>query len=541
MIQYEQADNLYGSQYSSLNYIGAYYKSDTLRKIALVPLKEIQNINEIEKVVKSNANSILFIMPGEKISKEFEKLLDQVQTFLSTQTLYIPIYFVVESDELNEIVEQLKREYKQSTGEENKGILNYLGINQNLLHFSLSTSEPKKIDSLNLENFYGFLEGGATHGGTHNEIENLKKSDAERENENVDKDEDTIDLDEDEEKKESTTQNTPNSTSSSHTSSNPIIAIVTYYDSFAITPDMPSGLNTNGSGVVTLLELIRILSKFYENYESVIKYDILFVLTSAGNLNFEGTQKLIDSLDPSISENLHYVLCLDSLATSNVDDLYLHISRLPKENEENASRLYKIFSTTSENMNFNLNYTKKKIFLSNTVVPWEHEQFSKKKILAGTLSSRENPIVDLFNRTLITDSNVDMSKLKRNIKFLAESLLAFLFDYDIRNFTIFKDDENLLDESNLETYLNYLRKISRFPLNIQKGSQFNNDLMNFFNNYLVKTQRQVFEYKDFKFFDSNNGGIKIYSVKSKLIDLYLLIAILFYLFAIYIYTKVNFI
>ena len=35
-----------------------------------------------------------------------------------------------------------------------RGILNYLGVNQNLLHFSLSVNEPKKIDSVNLENFY---------------------------------------------------------------------------------------------------------------------------------------------------------------------------------------------------------------------------------------------------------------------------------------------------------------------------------------------------------------------------------------------------
>lgn len=528
MIQYEHADNLYGSQYSSLNYIGAYYKSDTLRKISLVPLKEINQLSEIENIVKSNANSILFIMPAENFSKEFENLIDQLQTFLSGQTIYIPIYFVVETEELNEIVEELKKEYKQSSGEENKGILNYLGINQNLLHFSLSTSEPKKIESLNLENFYGFLEGGTAQVASNNKIE------AEVDIENEDQ-EDTIDLDANDEKKEAASSS---SKSSSSSSSNPIIAIVTYYDSFGITPDMPSGLNTNGSGVVTLLELVRILSKFYENYEKVIKYDILFVLTSAGNLNFDGTQKLIDNLDPAISENLHYVLCLDSLASLDNDDLYLHISRLPKENEENASRLYKIFSATSENMNINLNYIKKKIFLTNTVVPWEHEQFSKKKILAGTLSSKESPAVDLFNRTLITDTNVDMLRLKRNTKFLAESLLAFLFDYDIRNFTIFKNDENLIDELNLESYMNYFNKIARFPLNVQKGSQLNNDLMNFLNNYLVKTQRQVFEYKDIKFYDSNSGSIKIYSVKSKLIDLYLLIAILFYLFVIYVYTKV---
>jgi len=112
-----------------------------------------------------------------------------------------------------------------------------------------------------------------------------------------------------------------------------------------------------------------------------------------------------------------------------------------------------------------------------------------------------------------------------------------LFDYDIKNFTIFKDDETLLDESNMDSTINYLKKISRFPLNIQKNSQFNNDLYTVLSSYLQKPNRQVFEYKTMKFFDANNGIIKIYSVKSKLIDLYLLITILLYLFCIYVYTK----
>jgi hypothetical protein len=488
MIQYENLETLYGSQYSSLNYIGSYYKADNLRKIALVPLKEISELSEVERVVKSNANSILFIIPNETDSV-FQQFIDSLQIYLSEQTLYIPVYFTYETEELNEIVEQLKEEYKQSTGEEKKGILNYLGINQNLLHFSLSVSEPKKIESVNLENLYGFLEGTPGSSGT-----------------------------------------------------NPIIAIVTNYDTFGIAPDMNFGVKNNGSGVIALLELIRILSKFYENYENVIKYDILFILTSAGNLNYEGAQQFINTLDASIQDNLQYVLCLNSLGESNPnvnEELFLHVSRFPKENEENAMRLYKIFNTTAENMNFTLNYIKKKVFLSNSVVPWEHEQFSKKKILAATLSGRSSPSVNNFNRTLFTDTVLDKLTLKRNIKFLSETLLAFLFDYDIRNFTIFKDDENLLDENNMDSFYNYLRKISRTPLNIQKGASFNNDLFNFLNSYLTKTTRQPFEYKDIKFYDSNSGSVKIYSVKSKLIDLYLLIAILFYLFVVYIYTKVS--
>src|SRR5690348_6660994 len=103
---------------------------------------------------------------------------------------------------------------------------------------------------------------------------------------------------------------------------------------------MPTGLDRNGSGVIALLELVRILSKFYENYENVIKYDFLFVLTSAGNLNFEGTQQFINSLETNTQENLQYVLCLDSLGKS--EELHLHASRFPKETEDNARKLHKV-------------------------------------------------------------------------------------------------------------------------------------------------------------------------------------------------------
>jgi hypothetical protein len=70
---------------------------------------------------------------------------------------------------LNDIVEILKNEHKQNTGEEKKDILSYLGVNQNLLHFSLSASDPRKVDTLHLENIYGFLEGG-NNSGTQNPI-----------------------------------------------------------------------------------------------------------------------------------------------------------------------------------------------------------------------------------------------------------------------------------------------------------------------------------------------------------------------------------
>ena len=83
MIQYESGDQLYGSQYSSLNYIGSYYKSDSLRKIALAPFSDIKEVSEIERIVKGNANAVLFILPNNGNSlNELKTLLGQAQIML---------------------------------------------------------------------------------------------------------------------------------------------------------------------------------------------------------------------------------------------------------------------------------------------------------------------------------------------------------------------------------------------------------------------------------------------------------------------------
>ena len=130
-------------------------------------------------------------------------------------------------------------------------------------------------------------------------------------------------------------------------------------------------------------------------------------------------------------------------------------------------------------MNINLNYIKKKVFLSEDFVPWEHEQFSKRKIISATLSTLNTPPENVFTRNLFTDIDMDLNIVSKNIKFIVESLLEFLFDYDN----------------------------TKFALN------------------------------EIQFYENNSGDIKIYTVKSKIIDLYLLLGILIYLLFIYIYIK----
>ena len=476
-----------------MNYLGAYFKGDCLRKIALVGLKEITKLSEIESLVKSNANAILFIIPNGPYQNLFKKLVNKIQIYLSKQTIYLPVYFTYENEDINKIYQQLKREYEDQQKNNNnneanngrKSFWEYLNIKENYLHFSLNSKEPKLKNNLNLENIYGFLEVPSQNGAR-----------------------------------------------------NPVIAIVAHYDSLGVVSDLPQGLNSNGSGILVLLELIRIISKLYENYENIIKYDILFVLTSAGNENFKGTDIFLNNLEPSINENLQYVLCLDSLGSlDNEDNLYLHISRFPREYEVTPNKLYNIFNNTSKNLDIKLNYVKKKVYLTEDYVPWEHEQFSKRKIISATLSTLNSPPENIFTRNIFTDIEMNLDTVKKNIKFIAESFLEFLFGYNITKYAIFKDDKTLIDDKNLDSLYEYIKRTPRFPLSIETGSKFNNDMYNYFKTYLQKVKRESFEFNDVKFYEHNSGDIKVYSTKSKIIDLYLLFAILLYLLGIYIYVK----
>ena len=59
----------------------------------------------------------------------------------------------------------------------------------------------------------------------------------------------------------------------------------------------------------------------------------------------------------------------------------------------------------------------------------------------------------------------------------------------------------------------------------------------YFSSYLQRTKRDSFEFNDYNFYENNSGDIKVYMVKSKIIDLYLLMAIFVYLFGIFVYIK----
>jgi len=209
-------------------------------------------------------------------------------------------------------------------------------------------------------------------------------------------------------------------------SSSPTIALVASYDSLAAAAELAPSAKTTTSGSVILLELARVFSKLYSQPRMQSKYNILFVLTTGGHFNYYGSKQWLSEADDRLIKSLEFVICLDSLGEDS-ENFYLHTSRPAKD--PTANKLYKSFEDAAKSLQLNLQVSQKKVNISNNEEPWEHEHFSKRRILASTISSREDSLSN-FARSHIFDTSDESieATLQRNTQLVAEALARYMFD-----------------------------------------------------------------------------------------------------------------
>ncbi|XP_047230237.1 nicalin-1 isoform X3 [Girardinichthys multiradiatus] len=490
MQQYDLQGQPYGTRNAILNTEARTVEAEVLSRRCVIMRLADFSYDKYQKALRQSAGAVVIILPKnmsampQDIVQQFMELEPEM---LATETI-VPVYFAEEDDELLSIYTQTL------TSSSSQGSLSAAEV---LLHtatangFQMVTSgaQSKAISDWAITSLEGRLTGV---GG-----EDL-----------------------------------------------PTIVVVAHYDTFGVAPWLSYGADSNGSGVSMLLELARLFSKLYTYKRTHAAYNLLFFVSGGGKFNYQGTKRwLEDNLDHTdsslLQDNVAFVLCLDTLG--NGDSLYLHVSKPPKEGTPQYFLLKELETVVaSQHPEVKFSMVHKKINLADDMLAWEHERFGIRRLPAFTLSHL--PSHRSAQRSSIMDvrPHVDVSKLSRNAKVVAEALARVIYNLtekgapgDLQIFT----EQMQVQEEHLSAVVNWLTAQPRAAQLVDKDSSVVSTLEYHLSRYLKDVKRHYVKADkrdpEFVFYDQLKQTMNAYRVKPAIFDLLLALCIAAYLGMMY--------
>ncbi|XP_076881030.1 uncharacterized protein LOC143529026 [Bidens hawaiensis] len=247
LIQYDISGTPFGSRVASVNHHAGSSLfapgSDLSRTVVILPLRELNETFIREYIQQGKPlGGLLLLLPqffrsdnsqtvGGHVDNHKEKmkeLLADLEQKLIHSTIQYPVYFAFENENLDEVLADMKR--NDAAGQPATATTGGYKL-------IVTSPAPKKLASPTITNIQGWLPG----------------TKADRSSNQL-----------------------------------PTIAIVASYDTFGAAPALSAGSDSNGSGVVALLEIARLFSILYSNPNTRGKYNILFGLTSGGPIYLQG-------------------------------------------------------------------------------------------------------------------------------------------------------------------------------------------------------------------------------------------------------------
>ncbi|KAL3288856.1 hypothetical protein HHI36_003303 [Cryptolaemus montrouzieri] len=456
----------------------------SLRHCVVARIKDL-TIDQFRDI-RVKAGALLIIVPDDLsvLSKEEKQHISILENTIMSQEVSIPIYFIRDSPEFSEISTEIAEHSAVNDLKKSAAEALFSSIAANGYQVVVSPSTPSIRKDVKIATIQGQL------------VANSLKD-----------------------KKIST------------------IAIVAHYDSFGIAPELSFGADSNGSGMVIMFELIRLFSELYEDSKTHGKYNIIFLLTGGGKINYMGSKKWLedqlDSLDGSIIHESAYIICLDTLAHS--DSLYMHVSKPPKEGTSSHSFYKELKAVADRLSNLTVEGVHKKINLADDILAWEHERFSIRRLPSFTLSTVKTYRDNHRNSILDVKNSLNVDRLVQITRVIAETLANQI--YNISNKAILGKVFDI-DRSHIEAWLDI---IGNQPRSTQILSNKDNYLLKIFRDYFDKhlIDTKVFYASpdkrdpEFNFYDVTKSTVNIYSVKPAVFDLFLTLAIAVYITTIY--------
>ncbi|KAG8371150.1 hypothetical protein BUALT_Bualt13G0056800 [Buddleja alternifolia] len=505
LVQYDLAGVPFGSRLAALNHhagsslfssAGAGAAADLSRTVLILPVREL-NLSFIREYIeqKKPLGGLLLLIPPvfspqntdsgggadhDPAKDHMKEMLNEVERLLIHANIPYPVYFGFEDENVNSVLADVKK--NDASGQPATATTGGYKL-------VVAGPEPKKIASPTITNIQGWLPGLKAEGDS-NQL--------------------------------------------------PTIAVVASYDTFGAAPALSVGSDSNGSGVVALLEIARLFSNLYSNPKTRGNYNLLFALTSGGPYNYNGTHKWLRSLDQRLRETIDYAICLNSIGSSS-NEIFVHVSKPP----ENAyiKQIFEGFSSVSEELGLKVGLKHKKINISNPRVAWEHEQFSRLRVTAATLSQLSVAPNFLASTGGLSDNRhfVNEASISRSVKLVAESLARHIYGQEGKNIDIFADDSSLaVNPSYIRSWLDFLSTTPRVAPFLSKNDPLIVALKKELADHTVEVnvQHEVLDGM-FTFYDSTSGKLHIYQVASVTFDLFLLLVLGSYLITLFSFLVIT--
>lgn len=493
MQQFDLQGSSYGCKNSLVNMEARPIDAKMLTRRCVVARLRDVTMPKFRDLLTQNAGALLILLP-EKLSdlssEEQEHLQSLERDFLAEETS-LPVYFSYETEDLRDIYEDLVHGASGDTAATAWEAL-LSSATANGFQMVVSGTASKALPDFQITNIQGRLSG-------HGIEEQL-----------------------------------------------PTIILTAHYDATGLAPGLAFGADSNGSGVVALLELARLFSKLYTNSRTHAKYNLVFLLSGGGKFNYQGTKRWIEdnleSADSNLLSDVAFVLCLESLGAGN--SLHLHVSKPPREDSDGGMLLKNLeVAAKSQTPPVDFYMQHKKINLADEMLAWEHERFSIKRLLAFTISHLSSP--KSMDRTTILDTNgrTDLQRLSTNVHVIAEALARHIYNVTGQGeFSLFTEGMAMQDEQE-KAWMEFLTAQPRAAQLLPPDSLFLSTLETTLARYLKDVRRTVFKADkrdpEFVFYTGAVYPMNAFNVKPAVFDLFLALGIGTYLAVVY-FAAANF-
>lgn len=201
-------------------------------------------------------------------------------------------------------------------------------------------------------------------------------------------------------------------------SEKPIIAVSASFDAMGVAPTLPAGAQVSLSPLLATLALSRIFGKEFDRLQS--KYELMLILTPGASLNYEASEKFIESISAQIRSRISLLICLDDIVGSEPHRLFVFDS--PKSLKSATRNLFvERLQTMTEVVEKGFSFKSASGF-----VPHEHIVYAEKGLTAITITTREEPFKHGLAKFSIFDRDFDMTALETSIAVVAEAIAEML-------------------------------------------------------------------------------------------------------------------